>query len=97
MEVACPYTNKNEIHNRLLSIGPHRSCAFPTYMDEPQRYFCRRCERRFDDLGSLAAHVEQSRSCPASVGSEYFEGIIRIVNGRDKEWDMGWEYDSDSD
>jgi hypothetical protein len=54
-------------------------------------------ERRFDELGSLAAHVEQSRSCPASVGSEYFSRIIRVVSGREREWDMAWEYDSESD
>jgi transposase-like protein len=81
MEVACPYVTKNDIHHRLLSIDPDRSCAFPAYMDEPQRYFCHGCERQFDDLGSLAAHMEMSRARPARVDSVYSKEIIRVVNG----------------
>jgi len=85
MEVACRYINKQDLHDRLLSLPPHRSCALPTHRDEQLLFFCRGCERRFDDLGSWAAHVEQSRACPARVDSEYFRGIVEAVNGRERE------------
>jgi hypothetical protein len=81
MEVSCPHINKDTLHSWLQSVSPSRSCAFPAYMDEPQPYFCRGCERTFNDLGSLAAHVEMSGICPATVDSVYFKGVIGVVNG----------------
>lgn len=80
MEIACPWTNREIIHDRLLALDFEESCAIPLWMEEPQRYFCRPCDRTFDDLGSLAAHMEQSRSCPADVQSSYFKKIIATVN-----------------
>jgi len=65
-------------------MGPGHSCAYPMSTEETERYSCRECHRWFDDLGSLAAHVEQSESCPADVRSEYFKDIIATVNSADR-------------
>ena len=80
MEVACRFTNTEVIHGLLLQLGHNETCAIPLDFEESQLYFCRGCDRMFDDLGSLAAHMEQSRSCPADVRSEYFQNIMATFN-----------------
>ena len=80
IEVACRYTNEDIIHELLLALGPNKTCAIPLDLDAPQRYFCLGCDRTFVDLGSLAAHMEHSRSCPADVKSKYFRKIVKTVN-----------------
>lgn len=67
LEVACEWTNQNYIHRQLLEMNSDESCASPYYLRKSRRYFCRDCERTFNDMGSLAAHIEHSGSCPASV------------------------------
>ena len=80
IEVACRYTNEDIIHELLLALGPNKTCAIPLDLDAPQRYFCLGCDRTFVDLGSLAAHMEHSQSCPADVKSKYFRKIVKTVN-----------------
>lgn len=78
MEVACRWNNVDDIHDRLLRM--REACAIPARMDTPARYFCRECNRGFDDLGSLTAHMEQSTTCPSNVASQYFKRIIAVAN-----------------
>jgi hypothetical protein len=83
MEVACRFINGDIIYELLLALGPSKTCAIPLDLDAPQQYFCLECDRTFHDLGSLAAHMEHSRSCPADVKSKCFRKIIKAVNPPD--------------
>lgn len=81
IEFACRYTNKKVIRDLLLDLIIDDSFPFELIMYRPDpRYLCHRCGFMYDDLGSLAAHTEQSRSCPAHMKSEYFKKIIKTVN-----------------
>lgn len=49
----------------------------PSSGDRPESYLCDGCQRDFRDLGSLVAHMENSRSCEELLEIVDFDGELR--------------------